>query len=85
VFFLIAELNTIAFASTSSEMGSGRVYAGSSHTSKSPLLKAAGRTVENLPRKILANILIVANFHNVIASLTEAGDFLKASAFTNRD
>lgn len=83
--FLIAEVNTIVFAGTGSELGSGRSFPGSSYTPKGPLLMAASRTEEKLARKIFANILIVANFHNVTASLSEAGDCLKASACTSSD
>lgn len=38
---------------------------------------AASRTEKKLARKISANISMVAKFCNVIASVTEAGDFLK--------
>lgn len=84
-FFIVAEVNTFAFAHTSSELGSGRFYVGSSYISNGPLLMAASRTEKKLAGKIFADILIVANFCNVIASLTGAGDFLKAPAFTSND
>lgn len=46
---------------------------------------AASRTEKKLARKISANISMVAKFCNVIASVTEAGNFLKTSVFTSRD
>lgn len=46
---------------------------------------AANRTEKKMARKIFANISIVANFRNVIATVTEAGDFLKTLVFTSTD